>query len=71
MHKVTNRLFDDQLFIADENTPSGEELALETALGMNSQKNPVMAKVTGEISEISCSFHLYMYLVDVNSIVCF
>lgn len=71
MHKVTNRLFDDQLFIADENTPSGEELALETALGMNSQKNPIMAKVAGEISEIlSCSLS-FVYLVDVNSIVCF
>lgn len=70
MHKVTNRLFDDQLFIADENTPSGEELALETALGMNSQKNPIMAKVAGEISEISCSLS-FVYLVDVNSIFCF
>ena len=29
---MTNRLFDDQLFIADENTPRGEELALQTAL---------------------------------------
>lgn len=49
---MTNRLFDDQLFIADENTHPGEELALQTALGMNSQKNPVMAKVAGMISDI-------------------
>ena len=53
---MTNRLFDDQLFIADENTPPGEELALQTALGMNSQKNPVMAKVAGMISDIMYIF---------------
>lgn len=45
LHKMTNRLFDDRLFIIDESGTGGEELALNTAIGTHKHKNPMVAKM--------------------------
>lgn len=47
VQQMTFRLFDDRLFITNENTHPGEELALNTLIGFNKEKNPVVAKMAG------------------------
>lgn len=74
MHKMTLRLFDDRIFLPDENGDSGEELALNSALGFNKEKNPVVAKMAGEafsllvILTLNCSNSLssFVYLPRIH-----
>lgn len=48
LHKYSQRLFDDRMYIIDENDPgykAGGELALNQAIGVNKYKSPIVAKV--------------------------
>lgn len=47
MHKMSMRMFDDRMFVIDENDPSsvGEELALDNAMGTHKHNNPMVAKM--------------------------
>lgn len=49
MHKMSMRLFDDRLYIINENDAgthaAGEEVALNQAIGLNKYKSPIMAKI--------------------------
>mmetsp|Transcript_9560 Transcript_9560/g.15843 ORF Transcript_9560/g.15843 Transcript_9560/m.15843 type:complete len:532 (+) Transcript_9560:89-1684(+) len=48
LHKMTNRIFDDRMFIVNEEDPgysANEELALNNAIGTNKHKNPMVAKM--------------------------
>lgn len=48
LHKMTKRLFDDRMFIVNEEDPghsAGEELALNQAVGVNKYKSPIVAKI--------------------------
>mmetsp|Transcript_9559 Transcript_9559/g.15838 ORF Transcript_9559/g.15838 Transcript_9559/m.15838 type:complete len:209 (+) Transcript_9559:957-1583(+) len=45
---MTNRIFDDRMFIVNEEDPgysANEELALNNAIGTNKHKNPMVAKM--------------------------
>lgn len=48
LHKMTNRLFDDRMFIVNEDNTghsAAEELALNQAIGVNKYKSPIVAKI--------------------------
>lgn len=47
MHKMSMRLFDDRLFILNEDDPgvSGQEAAHNQAIGTNKYKSPIMSKI--------------------------
>jgi len=48
LHKSTMRMFDDRMFIVNNEDPghsTGEELALNQAIGTNRYKSPIVAKV--------------------------
>ena len=48
LHKYSNRMFDDRMFIVNEEDPghkAGEELTLNNAIGTNKHNNPMVAKM--------------------------
>lgn len=48
LHKYSQRLFDDRMFIVNDEDPghsAGEELALNQAIGVNKYKSPIVAKI--------------------------
>jgi hypothetical protein len=48
LHKMSNRLFDDRMFIVNEEDPghsANKELVLNNAIGTNKHKNPMVAKM--------------------------
>lgn len=54
LHKYSQRLFDDRMFIVNEEDPghkAGEELLLNNAIGTNKHKNPMVAKMA-EVSSL-------------------
>ena len=45
LHKYSQRLFDDRMFITNEEGSAAEELALNQAIGTNKYKSPIVAKI--------------------------
>mmetsp|Transcript_20137 Transcript_20137/g.34306 ORF Transcript_20137/g.34306 Transcript_20137/m.34306 type:complete len:738 (+) Transcript_20137:1222-3435(+) len=53
LHKMSNRMFDDRMFIVNEEDPGyseNEELVLNNAIGTNKHKNPMVAKMAEYIA---------------------
>lgn len=58
LHKYSQRLFDDRMFIVNEEDPghkAGEELLLNNAIGTNKHKNPMVAKMAEVSSLYACA----------------
>lgn len=53
LHKMSNRLFDDRMFIVNEEDPGyseNDEAILNNAIGTNKHKNPMVAKMSEYIA---------------------
>ena len=53
LHKMSNRLFDDRMFIVNEEDPGyseNDEAVLNNAIGVNKHKNPMVAKMSEYIA---------------------
>ena len=64
LHKMTNRMFDDRMFIVNEEDPgfsANEKLALNNAIGTNKHKNPMVAKMA-EVRSFTLSFMSFSHL---------
>jgi hypothetical protein len=59
---LTFRQFDDRIFVPDSDEPA-EELAMQAAIGMNKEKNPVVAKMAGKIGLV---LHKRFTTLDTN-----
>ena len=62
LHKYTNRMFDDRMFIVNNKDPghtAGEEVLLNNAIGTNKHNNPMVTKM----AEVRMTYELYIYVV--------
>lgn len=65
LHKYSQRLFDDRMFIVNEEDPghkAGEELVLNNAIGTNKHKNPMVAKMA-EVSNLSTCARMSIFSI--------